>query len=204
MLKKILIADDHYVVKAGTALILQQDIENLVIDFAEYYWEVVSKIKENNYDLLILDIEMPGSIHKEMISELKKIKKELKILIFTSHGHDIAIQYIREGADGYLHKQAMEKDIVTAVQNMLNYGNYFPPQLVSLIARQAKTIPPIETLSERELQIFNLLTDGNGILEISNILNIKMSTVSTYKKRLYEKLDINNVAELISIKNSVH
>ncbi|MDV4042201.1 DNA-binding response regulator [Elizabethkingia anophelis] len=204
MIKKILIADDHHVVKAGTSLILQSKIKDLVIDYAEYYWEVVSKITQEDYDLLILDIEMPGSKHKKMIGELKNIRKDIKILIYTSYNQEIAIQYIREGAEGYLNKQAHENDILTAVENMLTYGNHYPPQLVSLIAKQSQCPPAIEKLSERELQIFNLLAEGNGNLEISNILNLGISTVSTYKKRIYEKLDIYNIADLMAIKNNIH
>ncbi|MYY27353.1 response regulator [Elizabethkingia anophelis] len=204
MKSKILIADDHYVIKAGATIILKSQMQDLIIDYAEHYWEVLSKITQEDYDLLLLDIEMPGSTHKNMIAELKNIKPDLKILIYTSHHYEIALQYIREGAEGYLHKQAGEKDIITAVNNMLKYGYYYPPQLVSLIAKQSKTLPPLEKLSERELQIFNLLSEGNGNLEIANILNLKMSTISTYKKRIYEKLDIHNLAELIILKNKSH
>ncbi|WP_165698348.1 response regulator transcription factor [Elizabethkingia anophelis] len=202
--KKILIADDHYVIKAGTALILQGKIENLVIDYAEHYWEVLSKITQDDYNLLILDIEMPGSTHKNMIRELKSINSNIKILIYTSHNHEVAIQYIREGAEGYLNKQANEHDILTAVEGILKHGYYYPPQLVSLIAKQAKKIPAVEKLSARELEIFNLLADGNGILEIANILNLKMSTISTYKKRIYEKLEVHNIAELMTLRNGLH
>ncbi|WP_407478011.1 response regulator [Elizabethkingia anophelis] len=204
MIKKILIADDHHVVKAGTSLILHSKMKDLIIDYAEFYWEVISKITQEDYDLLILDIEMPGSTHKKMIGELKLIRGDLKILIYTSHQHEIAVQYIREGADGYLNKQAGENDILTAVESMLKYGNYYPPQLVSLIAKQSQSPPPVEKLSERELQIFNLLAEGNGNLEISNILNLGISTVSTYKKRIYEKLDICNIADLMAIRNNMH
>ncbi|WP_407478013.1 response regulator [Elizabethkingia anophelis] len=204
MIKKILIADDHYVIKAGTALILQSKIEDLVIDYADHYWEVVSKITQEHYNLLILDIEMPGSTHKNMIKELKNIRSNLKVLIYTSHNHEVAIQYIREGAEGYLNKQAGEEEILIAVDSILKYGYYYPPQLVSLIAKQAKKIPAIEKLSARELEIFNLLADGNGILEIANTLNLKMSTISTYKKRIYEKLEVHNLAELMTLRNGLH
>ncbi|AQW92915.1 MULTISPECIES: response regulator transcription factor [Elizabethkingia] len=201
---KILIADDHYVIRVGTSLILRSKIEDLTVDYAVEYSEVVAKIPKESYDLLILDIEMPGSKHRNMISEIKSLQKNLKILLYTSHEHEIIAQYIREGADGYLHKGAEESDIFTAINGMLQYGNYFPPSLVSKIAKEAKNLPPIEKLSGRELQIFNMLAKGYTNIEISHILELSISSVSTYKKRIYEKLDVNNIAELVALRNDLH
>ncbi|WP_322545196.1 response regulator transcription factor [Elizabethkingia miricola] len=204
MMTKILIADDHYVIRVGTSLILRSKIEDLTIDYATQYSEVISKITKEDYDLLILDIEMPGSKHREMITEIKNKNKNLKILLYTSHEHDIIAQYVREGADGYLHKSSGESDIFAAINSMLQYGNYYPPSLVSQIAKESKNRPPIEKLSGRELQIFDLLAKGYTNIEISHILEISISSVSTYKKRIYEKLDVNNIAELITLRNDLH
>jgi len=204
-MKKILIIDDHYVVRAGTALILHSNIKDLEIDQASSYLEALGRVKEKEYDLLLLDIDMPDTANKKMVSELKSITNDVKIIMYTSYTEgDIAIQYIREGADGFLNKMANEKEIVKAVNDMLTVGYSFPPHLVGIIARQIKTPHPIEKLSERELQIFDLLTEGNGNLEISNLLGIKITTVSTYKKRILEKLDIDNVFGLMQLKKKLH
>src|SRR5690554_351787 len=204
-MKKVLIIDDHYVVRAGTTLILHSNIKNLEIDQVSSYQEALAKIKGKEFDLIILDIDLPDTRNKKMISELKEIANDIKILMYTSYtDNDIAIQYIREGADGFLNKMAHEKEIVKAINDMLTFGYYFPQQLVGVIARQIKKRNPIEKLSERELQIFNLLTEGNGNLEISNIMGIKATTISTYKKRIFEKLDVDNLFRLMQFKKKLH
>ncbi|QIG90262.1 response regulator transcription factor [Chryseobacterium sp. POL2] len=204
-MKKVLIIDDHYVVRAGTSLILHSNIKNLEINQVSSYQEALAKVRASEYDLILLDIDLPDTTNKKMISELKGLANNVKILMYTSYtDNDIAIQYIREGADGFLNKMANEKEIVKAVNEMLTFGYYFPQQLVGIIAQQIKKRNPIEKLSERELQIFNLLTEGNGNLEISNIMGIKATTISTYKKRIFEKLDVDNLFGLMQFKKKLH
>ncbi|MGX9985265.1 response regulator [Soonwooa purpurea] len=204
-MKKVLIIDDHYVVRAGTSLILHSNIKNLEINQVSSYQEALAKVRASEYDLLLLDIDLPDTTNKKMISELKGLANNVKILMYTSYtDNDIAIQYIREGADGFLNKMANEKEIVKAVNEMLTFGYYFPQQLVGIIAQQIKKRNPIEKLSERELQIFNLLTEGNGNLEISSIMGIKATTISTYKKRIFEKLDVDNLFGLMQFKKKLH
>ncbi|WP_322545205.1 response regulator transcription factor [Elizabethkingia miricola] len=202
-MRKILIADDHYVVLAGTALILHTNIADVKIDHAYCFREVIEKLTANDYELLLLDIDMPDSLYKSMVGEIKNVRKNLKIMIYTSYtDNQIAIQYINEGADGFLNKQANENEIINAVESMLKDGFYYPKQLVKSLVR--KSAHPIEKLSERELEIFHLLTNGNGNWEISNLLNIKATTISTYKARIFEKLEVSNLLELIEIKKTLH
>nr|WP_315027690.1 response regulator transcription factor [uncultured Chryseobacterium sp.] len=200
---RILIADDHYVVRAGTALVLESAYPKLTIDFAENYEQVKKMLASHHYNLLILDIDMPGTQYKKMISELKNIQKDLKILVFSGYDKDVAIQYIREGAEGYLNKQSSEEEIKNAVRAVIEKGYFYPVELIGLII-QNKRDNPAEKLSSREYEIFKLLADGNGNLEIANQLNIQMSTVSTYKKRIFQKLDVANIAELIKAYEMMH
>lgn len=203
MNKKILIADDHYIVRAGTAMVLESAYPWLNINFAENYEQTKNFIGSNSYDLLILDIDMPGSQYKQMIHELKSIQNSLKILVFSGYDNDVALQYIREGAEGYLNKQSNEEQIKSAVKSILDKGYYYPTELIVPIIQNKKNSPG-EKLSSREYEIFKLLSYGNGNLEIANMLNIKMSTVSTYKKRIFEKLNVANIAELIKAYNLIH
>lgn len=203
MNKKILIADDHYIVRAGTAMVLEAAYPRLNINFAENYEQTKNFIGSNSYDLLILDIDMPGSQYKQMIHELKSIQNSLKILVFSGYDNDVALQYIREGAEGYLNKQSNEEQIKIAVKSILDKGYYYPTELIVPIIQNKKNSPG-EKLSSREYEIFKLLSYGNGNLEIANMLNIKMSTVSTYKKRIFEKLNVANIAELIKAHNQIH
>ncbi|KXH81108.1 response regulator transcription factor [Chryseobacterium kwangjuense] len=203
MNERILIADDHYVVRAGTALVLESAYPELAIDFAENYEQVKSHLAAQPYDLLVLDIDMPGTQYKKMIPELKNIQEDLKILVFSGHDKDVAIQYIREGAEGYLSKQSSEEEIRGAVKSVVEKGYYYPSELVGLLI-QNKQRNPEEKLSAREQEIFHLLASGIGNLEIANKLNIRMSTVSTYKKRIFKKLNVSNIAELIKVHEMMH
>jgi len=203
MNERILIADDHYVVRAGTALVLESVYPKTNIDFAENYDQVKEHISNHNYDLLLLDIDMPGTQYKKMVSELKSIQKNLKILVFSGHGKDVAIQYIREGAEGYLNKQSSKEEIREAVRSVIQKGYYYPSELIGLIVQNKKS-NPVEKLSTREYEIFKLLAQGSGNLEIANKLDIQMSTVSTYKKRIFKKLNVSNIAELIKVYETMH
>ncbi|CEJ71633.1 response regulator transcription factor [Chryseobacterium oranimense] len=203
MNERILIADDHYVVRAGTALVLESVYPKTNIDFAENYDQVKEHISNHDYDLLLLDIDMPGTQYKKMVSELKGIQKNLKILVFSGHGKDVAIQYIREGAEGYLNKQSSKEEIREAVKSVIQKGYYYPSELIGLIVQNKKG-NPVEKLSTREYEIFQLLAKGSGNLEIGNKLDIQMSTVSTYKKRIFKKLNVSNIAELIKVYETMH
>ncbi len=202
MNKKILIADDHSVVRLGTALVLEGQLTNIFVDYAENYEEVKEKLRAEKFDLLILDIEMEGSIFKFMIKELKKIQEDLLIMVFSSYKENVAVEYIQEGAEGYLNKLSSEETLIKAVRSIFQDGYYYTPQLIKQLSenRQKKDIS--ELLSERELQVLKLLVEGNGNLEIGNILNIQMTTASTYKRRIYAKLGVNNLIDLLKIYNS--
>lgn len=203
-MKNILIADDHYVVRAGTALLLESKLQYpCTIDFAENYAETRDKISKKQYDLVILDIDMPDSIFKAMVKELKKNQKNLRIMMFSIYDENVGIQYIEEGAEGYLNKGASEHEILKAVVSIFEEGYYYPSKMMSRLLSNTKS-NTVENLSKREFQIFKLLAEGNGNIEISNILDLKMSTISTYKKKIFEKLKVKNVVDLVRIYDEMH
>lgn len=204
MTKKILIADDHHVVRIGTAMILEKNFNHFEVDFAETYGEAKNKIESEKYDLVILDIELPGSILKSMVKEIKKISEDTLILIFTSYKENIALQYIEEGANGFLNKQSDPDHFVKAIEALFKDGYYYTPEIMNELLKGNRKRNAVENLSEREMQIFNLLAKGNGNLEIANALNIEESTVGTYKRRVYQKLKITNLVELLDIYNEIH
>jgi len=201
MKKNILIADDHHIIRIGASTILERKFPNVFIDHAETYSEIKQKILTERFDLLILNIELPGSIFKAMIKELKSLSEGLLILVFSSHKDSIAIQYFDEGANGFLHKSSSSDTLITAVQAVLTTGIYYSPGIINQLVEKNNKKSPEDLLSERELQVFMLLAKGNGNLEIANILNIQESTVGTYKRRIYSKLNINNLVDLLEIYN---
>ncbi|QBJ85736.1 DNA-binding response regulator [Chryseobacterium gleum] len=207
--RKIIIADDHFVVRLGTTLILESHYKNIQISYAESYTNLTDQLYAEQFDLVILDINMPESKYLSMISELKKIQPDLKILVFSVYDNDIAIQYIIEGADGYINKLCDENNILEAVESIFETGTYYSPDIVKkLVSSAKKEAPanPLESLSEREKEIFDLLIQGYGNIEISNELNLHLSTVSTYKTRIYKKLNIKNTVDLVRLgdKNQAH
>lgn len=198
---KILIVDDHLVVKAGVSIILNSEISNLEISYACNYSETLQKIKVEQLDLIILDINIPGGKNTEMIGEIRSFLPNVKILMFSAHEEEFyALRYIYAGADGYLNKLSGEDKIVEAVNSIIDYGKYLTDEIIDKLNNSQvnnEPINPFEKLSNREIEIAKLLVRGDGNLEISNNLGIQMSTVSTYKNRIFEKLKINNLVELI-------
>ncbi|WP_433830121.1 response regulator [Flavobacterium anhuiense] len=203
MTKKILIVDDHLVVRNGVAMILERQFEDVAISNAENFFEAITLLKNLPFDLVILDINIPGGKSTDMITDIRAIQPDAKILVFSAHEEEqYALKYLSCGANGYVDKLCSEEKIIYAITSIFETGTYVSPELVSKlvdIQSNKRKLNPFEGLSKREVQITDLLVQGNGNLEISNILNIHMSTVSTYKARVFEKLKVNNLVELINL-----
>lgn len=198
--KTILLIDDHFVVRAGISIIIKSKLPEVEIDFAEQYLQALEAMYKKEYDLIILDINIPEGRQKKMIKEIKEILPDSKILIFTAYEENIAIEYILEGADGYINKLSRESEILQAIESIFEYGSYYSRSIVDKMIKlnasnKDGNINPFTKLSDREHEIADLLLKGFGNLEISNTLNIKLSTVSSYKKRIYKKLDVSNTIE---------
>ncbi len=198
---KILLVDDHLVVKAGVSIILNNEIDKLLISYSKDYFETLKLVKSNKYDLIVLDINIPGGKNTMMIAEIKEFLPEVKILMLSAYEEEsYALRYIHAGADGYLNKLSGEDKIVEAVKSIMTTGKYLTAAIINKLTenhRNNEPINPFDKLSTREIEIARLLIKGDGNLEISNNLGIKMSTVSTYKNRIFEKLKLNNLVELI-------
>lgn len=205
MQKEILIVDDHLVVRTGVSIILEEKIKNITITTAENYQEVVNIIKKQKFDLIILDINIPGGRNTAMIQEIKEIQPEVKILIFSVYEEEThACPYIIAGANGYLNKLSDKKMLINAVDTILKSGNYLTPKIVAELIKASinkEGINPLDKLSKREREISELLAKGDGNIEIANKLNIQLTTVSTHKNKIFNKLHIKNIVELISLFN---
>ena len=198
MTKKILIADDNYAARIGTGFVLEKNIKNLTIDFAGTYDEIKHKVKAEKYDLLVLEIELHGSIFKSMVKEIKALNENILIFIFSSCNENVALQYLEEGASGFLNKSCDTQALVKAVKTIFKKG-YYSENIMNMDAVALTKNKPAEILSERERQVFNLLSQGIGNLEIAIALGIHESTVATFKARVYSKLKITNLVELLGI-----
>lgn len=194
---KILIADDHSVVRQGVSLMLRDAFDDIEIEQADSFYETLIAVKEDIFDLLLLDINLPGGNNASMISDVKGINKDINILMFSAYEEEhYALRYMQEGAKGYINKLSSEEKIIEAVRTVLNGSVYVGEFLKNEYRKGVITNNPLDVLSRRELEIARLLIKGEGNLEISNQLNIGMSTVSTYKSRIFEKLGVTNVVAL--------
>ncbi|MCF6130503.1 response regulator transcription factor [Flavobacterium sp. AS60] len=198
-----LIADDHSVVRQGISLVVKELFINAQIHTAGTFKDTLKFVKETKFDLLILDINFPDGNSINIIPEVKSVQPDLKILIFSAFDESIyAMRYLNAGATGYLNKGCSEDEIKQAVKSMITSGKYITQSIKDRILDSyiSKTpINPLEKLSIREVEVARLLIKGYGNLEISELLQIKKTTVSTFKNRVFEKLGIDNLAALIEL-----
>ena len=196
-----LIADDHSVVRNGVSLIVKELFLNASIYKAGNFKEIFDVLKEVKVDLLILDINFPEGNSINILSEIKTLQPDIKILIFSVYDENIyAMRYLNAGASGYLNKEISEDEIKYAINTIMSSGRYITQNIKDRILDfyiSKKPVNPLDLLSNREIEVAQLLIKGYGNLEILELLNIKKTTVSTYKNRIFEKLEIDNLADLI-------
>ncbi|MBV8327815.1 response regulator transcription factor [Chryseobacterium sp.] len=201
---RIIVADDHGIVRMGLVQAIKRLQPDAVISEVEDYRSLYKAISKEEWDLAIMDVNMPNGSVQEAIDYIKIHQPDLKILIFSSQDEELyAVRYLRMGAGGYLSKQSSATVIETALTKMLNTGRYASESIKEAMFLESLNgetkNSPFETLSDRELQIANKIAEGLPLKEISNQLNLHSSTVSTYKNRLFEKLKIRSVPELVEI-----
>lgn len=198
---KILIADDHAVVRQGLKQILAEDFDTIEFGEAGNADETLAQTAKSKWDLLILDINMPGKSGLEILNDLKKLRPELPILYLSVNSEDqYAIRVIRAGASGYLAKDSAPEELVTAVKKVLTGGKYISASLAEKLAvglQPKMEKPPHEHLSNREFQVLRLIASGKTPTEIAGVLSLSVPTISTYRARILEKMKLNTSAELM-------
>lgn len=202
-MKHILIAEDHKIVRLGTIMLLETLFPGIKISEAETFDNAIQLVADHpDADLLILDINIPGGDSINMIQALRLRRPGLRILIFSGYNESLyALHYVQSGANGYLSKDATDQEFKTAVSKVLNNETYLSPavfeqQLIDKFQGGRTGRSGTASLSIRELEIMQLLLKGSGTKEIATLLNLQLSTVSTYKARIYEKLGVTNIMEL--------
>lgn len=206
-MKKILIADDHSIVRLGASVVINEKFPEVIITNAVTIKEVYDHLKSEKIDLLLLDINMPGGNNIKVIGECLALQSDLKILVFSSYDESIyALRYIEAGAAGYLNKNTAMEELGNAIQSIQERGKYMSNDIKDLyVQRLTNTkssmdkVNPLNKLSNREMDVAKHLIEGHGILEVSNLLNLSSSTISTYKSRIFEKLAITNIPDLIEL-----
>ena len=203
---RILIADDHPVVRRGLKQIVAEIPGMADADEAADGWEALSKVRAGDYDVVLLDITMPGKDGIDVLTQLKYEKPRLPILVLSMHPEEqFAVRALRAGASGYLTKESAPDELVTAIQKVLSGGKYVSPSLAEELAsviQQSEKLPH-KSLSNREYQVMCLFASGKTATEIAKGLSLSVKTISTYRSRILEKMGMKNNAELIhyAVKN---
>ncbi|MGH1363610.1 MAG: response regulator [Calditrichia bacterium] len=199
---KILVADDHPIFRQGLSQILQGYSKKAIVHEASDAGEIDSQLNANEYDLVLLDISMPGKNGLEILDEIKKERPDTKVLIISMYSEEqYAVQAIKAGASGYLTKAGAARELITAMDKIVDGGMYISPGVAEQLAFQLKEESnkkmPRELLSSREFQVLELISKGLGIKEIASELKVSTSTVSTHRARLLTKLNMKTNADII-------
>jgi len=197
---KILVADDHAVVREGIKHIFSEIPDINITGEASNGQEVLENIGKQDYDLLLLDIAMPGRDGLEILKEIKMQKPKLPVLILSMFPEEqYALRALKSGASGYLTKDSIPNELVKAVRKILRGGNYvsasFSEKLLTELSSDIKK-PLHETLSDREYQIMRMIASGKTMNEIADELSLSPKTVYTYRARILEKMGMKNNMEL--------
>ena len=198
---RVLIADDHTIMREGLKQLLVAAGDLDVVGEARDGHEVLQQVRALDFDVLLLDMSMPGKSGMDLIKQVKTEKPKLRILVLSMHQeHQYAVRAIKAGASGYLTKESASTLLVSAIRKIASGGAFISQEVAEQLALGAMPHsdgPPHTTLSDREYQIFRLLVSGKTVTDIAARLNISDKTVSTHKARLLEKLNIGNQTELV-------
>lgn len=201
----ILIVDDHAIVRRGILGILEDGLpEGVCLDEAANGQDAVRKVEQNCYDLMLLDISLPGRNGLEILKLVKTMSPGLPILILSMHPEEqYAIRALRAGAAGYLTKESAPEELMAAVDKVLRGGKYVSSSLSELLLSELGGSPGMgkplhESLSDREYQIACMIASGKTVTDIAAELSLSVKTISTYRSRIMDKMNMKSNAEITS------
>jgi DNA-binding NarL/FixJ family response regulator len=188
---KIIIADDHPLIRKGIKDILEEEMDYKVVATAAFPHEVLTGIKDFDPDILITDLSMPGRSGLDMVSDIKHLYPKLPILVLTMHPEErFAVRALRAGVNGYLTKDTKPEEIIAAVRQIVSGRKYITP-----IDKDLNKLPH-ELLSDREFQVMCMIAAGKKIRDISENLSLSIRTVHTYRTRILDKMNMKTDTEL--------
>lgn len=203
-MKRILIADDHAIVRTGLTVLIKSEYINAQIDECSNgncAWE---KIQSTEYDLVLMDINMPATDTVNLLKNALSLQPQLKVLVLTMCNEEIyGKKFLQLGALGFLNKEVNALEMRKAITSVMNNRKYMSPKLLEIVnGETAEGNTPgssFEKLSARELEVMAHLAEGRNVSEIAGILSIHISTASTHKANIMQKLKVGNIIELISL-----
>ncbi|MBC8358856.1 MAG: response regulator transcription factor [Candidatus Aminicenantes bacterium] len=198
---KILIADDHAVVRKGLKQILAETSDIVAASEAKNGQEVLEKVRKSDYDIVMLDISMPGRSGIEILKQLKDEKPEVLVLVLSMHPEEqYAVRALKAGASGYLTKDSAPEELIEAIRKISQGGKYITASLAEKLAFDLEIDsekPLHETLSDREYEVMCKIASGKTIKEIAEELFLSVKTISTYRSRILEKMGMKNNTQLV-------
>ncbi len=197
---KILIIDDHVIVREGIKLILQKEFSELHIEEAENEPEGSKLIRCKKWDIILLDITLPGKNGLELLKQMQYEGIKLPVLVLTMHREELyAIRMIKAGAWGYISKESSGKQMIEAIKKILSGKKHITPKVAELLAESIESDidkSDLGSISDREFQVLCLIASGKTVTEIASNLSLGIPTISTYRARILEKLKLKTNAEL--------
>ncbi len=206
---RVLVADDHAVVRKGLGQIIAETIDLEVGAEAANGAEVLALIRDDTFDAVVLDINMPGMDGLDTLKQLRAIRPEMPVLVLSMHSEDeYAIRVLKAGASGYMNKESAPDELVSALRKISSGGKYMSSDVAeSLLAHlnSGSNGPLHSNLSDREFQVLCLIASGKTVSEIADQLSLSVKTISTYRARILDKMSMKNNAELThyAIKNEL-
>lgn len=194
---KFLIADDHAIVRKGLVEILREEFSTAEITEVTNSHEVIKETKHKTWDIILLDISMPGQNGIETVKQIRTNGVTCPILVLSMHPEDqYGVRAIKAGASGFINKESATSELLAAVHRVLNGKKYITPSIAEKLAETESEKLPHELLSDREMQVLQFIASGKTVSEIAADISLSVNTISTYRARILEKLGLNNNAEL--------
>ena len=197
---KILITDDHAVVRQGLKQILLEEFTRAEFGEATNAQEAIERVWKEPWDVVVLDITMPGRSGLEVLKEIRKSRPKLPVLVLSMHPEDqFAVRILKIGASGYMTKESAPNELVGAVKKVIAGGRYVSPSLAEKMASYLSVdvhTAPHERLSDREFLVLRLIASGKTPTTIAKELALSVKTISTYRMRILEKMNMSNNAQL--------
>ncbi len=198
---RVFVTDDHELLRVGIKKVLNEEVGMIVGGEARTAAETLDKVRHDQFDVVVLDLKLPDRNGLEIISELKRQNKKLAVLILSMHPEDLlAERALAAGADGYVTKETVSRNLVQAIQTVAAGRKYVSPSLAQLLANHVGTPEhtlPHEALSDREFEIFLRIGAGEPIAKIAEDCSLSLSTVYTYRARIFQKMSVSSDAEII-------
>lgn len=197
---KILIADDHAIVRKGLVQILQEEFPTAQVTEVANSNQALDEVNKQIWDVILLDISMPGKNGIETLKQIRANGIKAPVLMLSMHSEEqYAIRVLKAGASGFLNKQSATEELLTAIHKLLSGRKYITASLAEKLAEslgENEKKPSHELLSDREMQVLQLIASGKTVSEIAEEISLSVNTISTYRARILEKTNLHNSAEL--------